>query len=176
MSDKCKLALLCAVVTAASLMYIADRFGAGAADHRGRIPDFELETVADAGRSVTAASFSSRPALVNVWASWCLACRTEHPLLMELAESGRIALYGVNYLDDRDDAIRWLDYFGDPFELSVYDQDGRLGGALGVDFVPGTYLIGKEGRILYRHVGPLDAQVMEQQIWPRVAATKVGME
>jgi cytochrome c biogenesis protein CcmG/thiol:disulfide interchange protein DsbE len=91
---------------------------------------------------------------------------------MELAQSGKIAIYGVNYLDERDDAIRWLDYFGDPFEMSVYDHDGRLGAALGLEFVPGTYLLGDQGRILYRHVGPLDEKVMEQEIWPRVAATK----
>jgi len=158
------------------LMYLTSRPGAGLADRSDQLPEFELETVADSGRLVTGASFSRRPALLNVWASWCLACRNEHALLMELAQSGNIPIYGVNYLDDRDDAIRWLDYFGDPFEMSVYDQVGRLGAALGVEFVPGTYLIGNEGHILYGHVGPLDAKVMEQEIWPRVAAIRDGME
>jgi len=166
--------LLCVTVAAMSSMYIAGRFGAGSANYSGQFPDFELETVTNAGRSVTAASFSRRPTLVNVWASWCLACRTEHALLMELAESGRIALYGVNYLDERVDAIRWLDYFGNPFEFSVYDKDGRLGGQLGVEVVPGTYLVGSDGRILYGHVGPLDPQVMEKEIWPRVVAMETG--
>lgn len=176
MSNKQSLLLLCAIVTAMSYMYFAGRPGAGLADYPGQFPDFELETVSNAGRSVTAESFSSRPALVNVWASWCLACRTEHALLMELAESRSIAIYGVNYLDDRDDAIRWLDYFGDPFEMSVYDYDGRFGGALGAEVVPATYLVGSSGRILYGHVGPLNEEVLEDEIWPRVGATEVSMK
>jgi len=128
-----------------------------------------LETVSIEGELTTAASFVKLPALVNVWASWCIACRDEHPLLIELAKSGRIALYGVNYLDVREDANRWLDYFGDPYELSVFDQDGSLGGVLGVEVVPATYLLGPDGRILYGHVGPLDAEVLRREIWPRLA-------
>jgi len=155
-------------------IYVAGRYGAGAAGHRRNIPDFELETVSNAAETATAASFARRPALVNVWASWCLACRTEHPLLMELAESGQIALYGINYLDERKDAIRWLDYFGNPFKLSAYDRDGRLGGQLGVEVVPVTFLIGPDGRILFGKIGPLDAHTMEEEIWPRLALLEAG--
>jgi len=172
-----KLALLaCAVLVAAYLTVVTGVLESAYTGHRGRLPDFELETVADAGQRATAATFSRRPALVNVWASWCLACRTEHALLMELAESDRIALYGVNYLDGRNDAIRWLDYFGDPYDLSVHDSNGSLGRALGVDVVPGTYLIGPDGQILYGHVGPLDARVLDEEIWSRVAGTEADTE
>jgi len=111
---------------------------------------------------------------VNVWASWCLACRTEHPLLMELEASGRIAVYGVNYLDKREDAIRWLDYFGNPFELSAYDREGELGGQLGVEVVPVTFLIGRDGRILFGKIGPLDARTMQEDIWPRLTLLEAG--
>ena len=93
---------------------------------------------------------------------------------MELAESGHIALYGVNYLDNREDAIRWLDYFGNPFELSAYDWEGELGGQLGVEVVPVTFLIGRDGRILFGKIGPLDARTMEEEIRPRLALLEAG--
>ena len=126
--DKRKRVLMSGVVAVTLVsIYVAGRFGAGAAAYRSEMPNFELETVSSAAETATAASFARRPALVNVWASWCLACRTEHALLMDLAESQRIAVYGVNYLDDKDDAIRWLNYYGDPYELSVHDMSGTLG-------------------------------------------------
>jgi cytochrome c biogenesis protein CcmG/thiol:disulfide interchange protein DsbE len=175
MTDKRKRVLMLLVLAVAFVsIYVAGRYGAGAAGHRGEMPDFELETVSSAAEITTAASFAKRPALVNVWASWCLACRIEHPLLMELAESGDIALYGVNYLDKREDAIRWLDYFGNPFELSAYDREGELGGQLGVEAVPVTFLIGRDGRILFGKIGPLDARTVEEEIWPRLASLEAG--
>ena len=138
----------------------------------GELPDFEMETVADSKQLVSAASLAERPALINVWASWCLACREEHALLMQLAKSGQFGLYGVNYLDTREDAIRWLDYFGNPFSWSVYDVEGSLGKRMGVDAVPQTFLLGADGRIVYRHVGPLNSQVLQQDFLPRIQATE----
>jgi len=159
--------LLVGIVTAV-VVSISGRLGTGAAAYRGDFPDFELEIVSHAETLTTAASFEKLPALVNVWASWCIACRDEHLLLIELAKSGRIALYGVNYLDVRADATRWLDYFGDPYEFSVYDQEGRLGDSLGIEVIPATYLLGPDGRIRYGHVGPLDDKLLQKEIWPRV--------
>jgi cytochrome c biogenesis protein CcmG/thiol:disulfide interchange protein DsbE len=172
MSDRRQFVFLAAAATAMALIHVTG--GSGKARSNRHFPDFDLATVANAESRVTLDSFSERPALVNVWASWCLACRTERPLLMDLSRSGRIAIYGVNYLDERDDAIRWLDYFGNPFVMSVFDEDGWLGGRLGVEFVPGTYLLASDGRILYGHAGPLDARVIDEEIWPRVAATSAG--
>jgi len=170
MTDKRKRMLMLGVIAVALVsMYVAGQFGTGAAGSRSEMPDFELETVSSVATTATAASFERRPALVNVWASWCLACRTEHALLMDLAESQRIAVYGVNYLDDKDDAIRWLNYYGDPYELSVHDMSGSLGAALGVEVVPITFLLGPDGRILFGSVGPLNARIMETEIWPRLA-------
>ena len=140
-----------------------DRAGIGEA-----FPDFALESVLDSERTVTLATLGARPALVNVWGSWCLACRDEHDFLLALAGSGEVALYGVNYLDKRADAIRWLEYFGDPYRLSVYDDEGSLGGALGVDVVPRTYLVDGDGRILYSHIGPMSEAVMAGEIRPRI--------
>jgi len=164
------------VATAVVSMYVSGRFDAGGGAYSGVMPDFALEEVSDAVKRVTAASLVKRPAIVNVWASWCLACRDEHALLLELAESGRIALYGVNYLDTRKDANRWLDYFGNPFELSVYDNEGSLGKRLGVEVLPDTFLLGPDGRILYEHVGPLTIDVMEKEFWPRLMAAEAIRE
>lgn len=138
----------------------------------GELPDFKMETVADSRQLVSAASLVERPALINVWASWCLACREEHRLLMQLAKSGQFGLYGVNYLDTREDAIRWLDYYGNPFSWSVYDVEGSLGKRIGVNAVPQTFLLGADGRLVYRHVGPLNSQVLQQDFLPRIKATE----
>jgi len=127
----------------------------------GELPDFEMETVADSKQLVSAASLAERPALINVWA---------------LAKSGQFGLYGVNYLDTREDAIRWLDYFGNPFSWSVYDVEGSLGKRMGVDAVPQTFLLGADGRIVYRHVGPLNSQVLQQDFLPRIQATEATTE
>lgn len=138
----------------------------------GELPEFEMETVADSRHLVSAESLAERPALINVWASWCLACREEHPLLMQLAKSGQLGLYGVNYLDTREDAVRWLDYYGNPFSWSVYDVEGSLGKRMGVNAVPQTFLLGADGSILYRHVGPLNSQVLQQDFLPRIQTTE----
>ena len=156
------------VLTALSILLAGCSGPAGRSD----LPAFELATVADSRRLVTAASLVERPALVNVWASWCLACRDEHQLLMELAKSGQVALYGVNHLDTREDAQRWLDYFGDPFVLSVFDAEGGLGKRMGVDVLPQTFLLGADGRIVHSHIGPLSDQVLERDFWPRIRVTE----
>ena len=92
-----------------------------------RLPEFTLQQVLNPQPGVTADSLKSRPALVNVWASWCVACRTEHEFLMELGKTAGLPLIGLNYQDNREDAQRWLSYFGDPYRFSVYDEDGTLG-------------------------------------------------
>jgi len=160
-----------AVLAAISIL-LAGCSGPGVPGGHSDLPEFELETVADSRRLVTAASLVQRPALVNVWASWCLACRDEHRVLMELAKSGQVALYGVNHLDNREDAQRWLGYFGDPFVLSVFDAEGSLGKRMGVDVLPQTFLLGADGQIVHRHVGPLNDQVLERDFRPRIQVTE----
>ena len=87
------------------------------------------------------------PSLLNVWASWCVACRAEHPLLLRLARSGEAPIYGLNYKDEREDAVQWLNRFGDPYRRSGHDRDGKVGLDLGVYGVPETFVIDREGRI-----------------------------
>lgn len=103
--------------------------------------------------------------LLNVWATWCLACRDEHPFLIELADRG-IPIVGLNYKDDPRAARAWLRRLGDPFELVVVDADGRYGLELGVYGAPETYVVDADGVIRYRHVGVVDAEVWRERIAP----------
>lgn len=107
--------------------------------------------------------------LLNVWASWCVSCRQEHPLLVELAKKGIVPIYGLNYKDPREDALRWLGQYGDPYVLSVVDAEGRIGIDYGVYGVPETYVIDKAGIIRHKHIGPVTQEVLEKTILPLVA-------
>lgn len=102
------------------------------------------------------------PALLNIWASWCVSCRYEHPLLMGLAQDG-VRIYGLNYQDEIDDARTWLKDKGDPYVLSIVDRRGLFGAELGLYGVPETYFISAEGRIVKRHIGTLTRQAWEEK-------------
>ena len=106
--------------------------------------------------------------LLNVWASWCVSCREEHPLLVELAKSGIVPVYGLNYKDQRDDALRWLKQFGDPYTVSIVDPEGRTGIDYGVYGVPETYVIDKNGVIRYKQIGPVTVDALKTKILPLV--------
>ncbi|MCR4301429.1 MAG: DsbE family thiol:disulfide interchange protein, partial [Sulfuricaulis sp.] len=106
--------------------------------------------------------------LLNVWASWCVACRQEHPLLNELTRNKAVPIIGLNYKDKRADALGWLGSLGDPYELSLADPDGRLGIDLGVYGVPETFVIDKEGVIRYKYIGPITPEAWEQQLAPLI--------
>ncbi len=100
-------------------------------------------------------NFQGRVTLVNVWASWCIPCRTEHPQLERLATDHRFQMIGINYKDSAENARRFLGRYGNPFAAVGVDSDGRAGIEWGVYGVPETFLIGRDGRILYKHVGPI---------------------
>ena len=106
--------------------------------------------------------------LLNVWASWCVSCRQEHPLLVELAKSGLVPIYGLNYKDKQEDALRWLKQFGDPYALSIVDAEGRVGIDYGVYGVPETYVIDKAGVIRFKQIGPVTQEALEKTILPLV--------
>ena len=106
--------------------------------------------------------------LLNVWASWCVACRDEHPLLTELARAKIVPIVGLNYKDKRDDATVWLQRYGDPYVLSVADADGRIGIEYGVYGVPETFVIDKSGAIRGKHIGPVTRDSLERKILPLV--------
>lgn len=104
--------------------------------------------------------------LVNVFASWCLPCRAEHPLLMDLAEARGVALFGINYKDEPADAIAWLEELGNPYRAIGADREGRAGIDWGISGVPETFIVDREGTIRYRHVGPIHAVELEELILP----------
>lgn len=106
--------------------------------------------------------------LLNVWASWCAACRQEHPLLVELARSGRVPIVGLDYKDNRADGLRWLQGLGNPYVTAASDADGRVGIDYGVYGVPETYVIDRAGVIRYKQIGPVTAEILQNKILPLV--------
>tara|TARA_R110001592_G_scaffold58082_1_gene176361 strand:- start:205 stop:729 length:525 start_codon:yes stop_codon:yes gene_type:complete len=129
------------------------------------LPAFTLPELGSEA-TLSAESLHGTPRLLNVWASWCVACRVEHPLLVELARSGRVPIVGLNYKDARDDALGWLDRHGDPYERTVFDHEGRLGLDLGVYGVPETFVLDRHGIIRYKQVGPISREVLDDVILP----------
>ena len=126
-------------------------------------PDFKLGSLSDESRILTKQDIIKLPALINVWATWCIACRVEHPFLMKLKEESRLTIYGLNYKDNKLKALDLLERDGNPFEFSIYDFEGRLAIDLGVYGAPETFFIDKNGLIRERHVGVIDEKVWEEK-------------
>ncbi len=134
-------------------------------------PAFRLTTLATPltpERTLGSADLRGQVWVLNVWASWCTACRLEHPLLVEFARTNTVPIYGLNYKDAPTDTQRWLANFGDPYQHSFSDRDGRVGMDFGVYGAPETYVIDAAGRVRFKHVGPLTPEVLQEQIVPLV--------
>ena len=129
-------------------------------------PDFALPLLHEPGRTVTRADLLGRPYVLNVWGSWCPSCRIEHPFVEALAKSGRIRVIGFNYKDAPEDALRWLGQFGNPYEFSLVDRDGRKAIDFGVSAAPETYVIDAEGIVRFKQTGPLTPDVIATKILP----------
>jgi cytochrome c biogenesis protein CcmG/thiol:disulfide interchange protein DsbE len=129
-------------------------------------PAFQLSQLKDPAKSFSAADMRGKVWLLNVWASWCVTCREEHPLLIQYARSGALPIYGLDYKDNRDDALSWLGELGDPYVLSVSDTDGRVGIDYGVYGAPETYLIDRDGVIRFKQIGPVTPDVWQKTILP----------
>jgi cytochrome c biogenesis protein CcmG/thiol:disulfide interchange protein DsbE len=114
------------------------------------------------------AEFQGRVSLVNVWASWCVPCHDEVPFLQQLAQDSRLRLVGINYKDQPDNARRFLNRYGNPFAASGADENGRAAIDWGVYGVPETFLVGRDGRIAYRLVGPINAENFERVLLPEL--------
>ena len=131
-------------------------------------PAFQLQQLHEPTKTLTPKDNLGKVWLLNVWASWCAACREEHPLLVQLAKSGVAPIYGLNYKDKRDDALGWLRQFGDPYVVSIADPEGRAGIDYGVYGVPETFVIDKNGLIRYKQIGPVTREALEKKILPLV--------
>jgi len=131
-------------------------------------PQFKLEQLHKPEQTFTQKEMLGRVWLLNVWASWCVSCREEHPLLVDLARRNIVPIYGLDYKDKRSDALAWLSEMGNPYVLSVMDKDGRVGIDYGVYGVPETYLIDKQGVIRYKQIGPVTPDVIESTLIPLI--------
>ncbi len=127
-------------------------------------PEFNLPAV-QGGRALSRADLLGQPALVNVWGTWCVACRIEHPVLNKLAGQG-VRVYGINYKDDNAAALKWLRDFHDPYRLNINDAQGRLGLDLGVYGAPETFMIDAQGVIRHKYVGVIDETVWRERLAP----------
>lgn len=131
-------------------------------------PDFALTQLHDPAKTFTPKDMQGKVWLLNVWASWCVSCREEHPVLLDLSRSGEVPILGLNYKDPRDDALRWLKQFEDPYVLSAADNEGRVGIDYGVYGVPETFVIDKQGIIRMKHIGPVSQASLREKILPLV--------
>jgi len=129
-------------------------------------PPFALPQLRQPDRQISHADLQGEASLLNVWASWCVACRHEHELLLLLSRKKNLRIIGLNYKDERADALDWLARLGDPYEQTAYDYDGKVGIDFGVYGVPETFVLDKNGVIRYKHVGPLTQESLMQTIYP----------
>lgn len=127
------------------------------------LPEFNLPKVEDANTNVTDDSLKGTPYILNVWATWCITCRVEHPELVRLSENG-VNIVGLNYKDSRADALVWLQQYGDPFMENIYDDEGTLGFDLGVTGAPETFFIRSDGTVAHKHIGAIDRQLWDQKL------------
>ena len=130
------------------------------------VPVFSLPVLGEPGRLVRDADLRGKPYLLNVWGSWCVNCRDEHPLLLALQRSGRIAIVGYNYKDSPEEAKRWLQAFGDPYTLVIADEEGRAALDFGIYGAPESFLVDAGGVIRWKHVGPITDEVLRSEMEP----------
>jgi len=129
-------------------------------------PRFALTRLDDAAKTIARDDMLGKVWMLNVWASWCVACREEHSTLVAFSQTKAVPIIGLNYKDTRPDGLGWLNRFGDPYQASIFDQDGRVGIDFGVYGVPETFVIDKRGVIRFKHVGPLTPEVVQTRIQP----------
>jgi cytochrome c biogenesis protein CcmG/thiol:disulfide interchange protein DsbE len=133
-----------------------------------QVPQFALPAVKGRTLGLSTADLGGEVSLVNVFASWCVACREEHPLLMRMKADGLLPIHGLNYKDEPDNAARWLNTMGDPYTRTGADLNGRVAIDWGVYGVPETFVIAKDGRIAHKQIGPLTPEALEETILPLI--------
>lgn len=133
------------------------------------VPTFELPPVRGRTLGLSSSNLRGEVALVNVFASWCAACRDEHPIFMRLKAEGAVPIHGIDYKDRPEDAAAWLDRLGDPYTRTGADRDGRVAIEWGVYGVPETFVVDAEGRIAHKHIGAVTPKVLRDTILPLIA-------
>jgi len=135
-------------------------------------PQFELPSLADPEVLVGSATYENQLVVVNVWATWCPGCRQEHEFLNSLARSEAIPIFGLNWRDNRPEALRWLEALGDPYITSAFDEDGRIGIDWGVYGAPETFLVDADGIVIHKHIAPLTRAIWQREFLPLINAKK----
>lgn len=130
------------------------------------VPDFQLRSLQEPDRTLTRADLLGQKMLLNVWASWCPSCRVEHPWLLKLAREQGVRIVGLNYKDELNAALGWLQRFEDPYVFNIYDVEGRLGLDLGVYGAPETFVVDSKGIIRFKHVGVINQAVWQETLLP----------
>jgi len=131
-------------------------------------PAFELASVGDPSKQVSTKDFAGRPYVLNIWGSWCVGCRQEHEVLLEIAKRNEVPLFGLNWKDDRPAAQQWLSQLGNPYAESAFDPEGRAGIDWGAYGAPETFLVDANGTILHKHVAPMTMEIWEKEFLPRI--------
>jgi cytochrome c biogenesis protein CcmG/thiol:disulfide interchange protein DsbE len=132
-------------------------------------PEFSAPKLNAPEEKLTPADLKGQVWLFNVWASWCVSCRAEHPILNQFAKQYAVVIIGLNYKDEPEDAKTWLKTLGNPYNVSIMDQDGRIGIDYGVYGVPETFIIDKKGLIRYKHTGPVSVDDVQNIFLPLIA-------
>lgn len=135
-------------------------------------PTFSLDQLEKPGTTIKRDDMLGKVWLLNVFASWCVACREEHPLMVEFSRLKLIPIYGLNYKDERMDGLKWLSTFGNPYDAALYDHDGRIGIDYGVYGVPESFLIDAKGVIRYKQIGPFTPDSIQQKLIPMIEKLK----
>lgn len=131
-------------------------------------PAFRIPQLHEGGKTISPEDMRGKVWLLNVWASWCVSCREEHPLLVEFARQNVAPIYGLNYKDKRENALAWLADGGDPYIVSAHDLEGNVGIDWGVYGVPETFVMDKQGIIRYKQIGPVTPEALRDKIIPLI--------
>jgi cytochrome c biogenesis protein CcmG/thiol:disulfide interchange protein DsbE len=134
------------------------------------VPAFDLPVLGNASQNMTKESFLGKFYVVNFWGSWCVTCRVEHPVITQLARMNKVAVVGMNFRDEPEDAQAWLRQFGNPYDVTLVDFDGRTSIDFGVYAAPETFLVDPSGTIVFKHLGQMTMEIIETEILPRLGS------
>jgi len=137
-------------------------------------PLFDLGDVLDPTRIVSNGALKGQVYVLNVWGTWCVACREEHEALLEIARARVVPIIGLDYMDEREKAKQWLTQLGNPYQAVAFDTDGRTAIDWGVYGAPETFLVDGQGRVLYKFISPMTPEVWQQEFLPRIQAARKG--
>ena len=133
-------------------------------------PPLSVPLLHDAAGVLSSAAFAGKPWVLNVWGTWCVACREEHQVLLQIARTKAVPIYGLDWKDDRDSALAWLQQLGNPYDAVGFDSEGRVAIDWGVYGAPETFLVDPQGVIVHKYVGALTMEAWEKEFLPRINA------